>query len=129
MKMVALVVDDSRVQRRIIGGYLKELNFDVLEADHGQSAMEVLNKNSKIDVIFLDWQMPVMSGIEFLHAMRNDPRFKAIKVCMVTAESDQSCIIKALEEGADEYVMKPFCRETLEQKLELVTRQNDSAAN
>ena len=116
-----LVVDDSRVVRKVARRIAEELGFSCLEAEDGQKAYESCQA-SMPDVIMLDWNMPVMSGMEFLTAF-NDLDFgfeDRPRVVFCTTENSIDHIRAAIEAGADEYVMKPFDRETLEGKMQLV---------
>jgi len=113
----ALVVDDSKAIREIERKYLEELGFIVVEAENGENALEVLKSNPDIELILLDWYMPVMNGYEFLKKMRENQEWSHIKVMMVTTENQQKNIIEAIMAGANEYLMKPFDKEMLETKI------------
>ena len=114
-----LIVDDSKVIRKVARHILEALNFTVEEAEDGREAMTRCEA-SMPDVILLDWNMPVMSGMEFLKALRQTGNGGAPKVVFCTTENDIAHIRAAIAAGADEYVMKPFDRETLHIKLQLV---------
>ncbi|RHW16494.1 response regulator [Sphingomonas gilva] len=114
-----LVVDDSKVIRKVARHILETLDFDVREAGDGQEALEACSQDSP-DVILLDWNMPVMSGMDFLRALRQTEGGGAPKVVFCTTENGLGHIRAAIDAGADEYVMKPFDRETLESKLQIV---------
>ncbi len=118
--MRALVVDDSRSMRTIISKQLKELGFEVYEAANGHEAMAKLHETKKISLILLDWNMPEMDGMEVLNLIRAEPDYKEIRVMMVTTESEMAQVAIALEAGASEYLMKPFDREALLEKLILL---------
>ncbi|MCS7199023.1 MAG: response regulator [Caldimicrobium sp.] len=113
----ALVVDDSKAIRQIERKYLEELGFHVLEAENGEVALSILKEDPQIDLILLDWHMPVMNGYEFLKKMRENPAYSHIKVMMVTTENQQKSVIDAIMAGANEYLMKPFDKEMLETKI------------
>ena len=113
----ALVVDDSKAIRQIERRYLEELGFEVLEAENGKEALEVLKEHPDISLILLDWYMPVMNGYEFLKTLRANPQYQEIKVMMVTTENQQKSVIDAIMAGANEYIMKPFDKEMLETKI------------
>jgi two-component system chemotaxis response regulator CheY len=113
-----LVVDDSKVIRKVARHILETLDFTVEEAEDGREALGRCDK-SMPDVILLDWNMPVMSGMEFLKAVRLWDRAQP-KIVFCTTENDISHIRAAIAAGADEYVMKPFDRETLQTKLQIV---------
>ncbi|MFN3505792.1 MAG: PleD family two-component system response regulator [Caldimicrobium sp.] len=119
MKKV-LVVDDSKAIRQIEKKYLEELGFTVVEAENGEKALEVLMENPDIELVLLDWHMPVMNGYEFLKKMRENPEWSHIKVMMVTTENQQTSVIEALMAGANEYLMKPFDKEMLETKIKFL---------
>jgi two-component system chemotaxis response regulator CheY len=112
-----LVVDDSKAIREIERKYLEELGFEVLEAENGKEAFKILEENSDIKLILLDWHMPVMNGYEFLLKLRSNPNWSDIKVMMVTTENQQKSVIEAIMAGANEYLMKPFDKEMLEVKV------------
>ena len=114
-----LIVDDSRVIRKVSRHILESLQFEVDEAENGQEALERCD-GAMPDVILLDWNMPVMSGIEFITKLRARPDGAGPKVVFCTTENDVAHIREAIDAGADEYVMKPFDHETLQIKLQLV---------
>jgi two-component system chemotaxis response regulator CheY len=116
----ALVVDDSRVMRSIVSRIVKQLGFAVLEAGHGQEALAALQSQPETDLVLVDWNMPVMNGLEFVTAVRADERWKGVTLVMVTTESELGQVEKALAAGANEYVMKPFTPEILLDKLTLL---------
>ena len=114
-----LIVDDSRVIRKVSRHILEAMGFAVDEAADGQEALQRCDE-AMPDVILLDWNMPVMSGLEFIHLLRQRENGAAPKVVFCTTENDIAHIRAAIDAGADEYVMKPFDRETLQIKLQLV---------
>jgi two-component system chemotaxis response regulator CheY len=114
-----LVVDDSKVIRKVARHILETLNFSVEEAEDGREALSRCEARMP-DVVLLDWNMPVMGGIEFLRALRQKNLETQPKVVFCTTENDAAHIRAAIDAGADEYVMKPFDRETLESKLQIV---------
>ena len=118
--MRALVVDDSRPIRRIEGEILKELGFQTDEATNGRQALDRLDAHPLPDVILVDWNMPVMDGLEFIRAVRSDSRYASIVMLMVTTETETDQMLRALSAGADEYLMKPFQKEGLVDKLRLL---------
>lgn len=115
----ALVVDDSRVVRGFICKILEAIGFEVEQAENGVVAKEACER-SMPEVIIVDWNMPEMNGLEFVEALRAMPNGSEPKVVFCTTENDISHIAKAIESGADEYIMKPFDRAILETKLEQV---------
>ena len=114
-----LVIDDSRVIRKVSRHILETLEFDVDEAENGAEGLDRCDARMP-DVILLDWNMPVMTGIEFLTKLRSRPDGSIPKVVFCTTENDVAHIREAINAGADEYVMKPFDHETLQIKLQLV---------
>jgi two-component system chemotaxis response regulator CheY len=117
----ALVVDDSKTIRTIIRRILIGVGYEVLEAGDGAQAMEVLAADkSVIGLVLADWNMPVMNGLELVKEIRQDPELTSLKVIMVTTETEMSQMASALEAGANEYIMKPFTKDILIEKLELM---------
>jgi two-component system chemotaxis response regulator CheY len=117
----ALVVDDSRTIRIIIRRILLELGYEVCDASNGKEALDVLEaEKPDVSLVLADWNMPIMNGLELLKALRQDSAFSALKVLMVTTETEMEHMQSAMDAGADEYVMKPFTRDILLEKLELI---------
>ncbi|WAT17466.1 response regulator [Aurantiacibacter sp. MUD11] len=114
-----LIVDDSRVIRKVSRHLLEGMGFAVEEAADGKIALEQCEQQMP-DVVLLDWNMPVMNGMEFIETLRKLPGGDAPRVVFCTTENDIEHIRAAIDAGADEYVMKPFDRETLHIKLQLV---------
>ena len=114
-----LVVDDSKVIRKVARHILQTLNFTVREAGDGREALDSCLHEAP-DVVLLDWNMPVMGGMDFLRALKTSAVVRRPKVVFCTTENGMAHIRAAIEAGADEYVMKPFDRETLESKLQIV---------
>ena len=117
-----LIVDDSRVIRKVSRHIVEALGLEVDEAANGREALDKCSQ-AMPDLVLLDWNMPVMSGIEFLVKLRERPDGKSPKVIFCTTENDVAHIRQAIDAGADEYVMKPFDFDTLQMKLELVDGQ------
>jgi two-component system chemotaxis response regulator CheY len=119
-QMLALVVDDSRamrmVLRRIVGG----LGFDVVEAGNGQEALDAVDAGPIPDIALIDWNMPVMDGLEFVTTVRSRPELRGMTLMMVTTESEHGQIVRALAAGAHEYVIKPFTPDAIAEKLALL---------
>ena len=118
--MRALVVDDSRAMRLILGRVLRERGCDVVEAGDGQEALAALSAGEVPDVALVDWNMPVMNGLELVQAVRRDPALAGMRLVMVTTESESSQVIRALEAGADEYLFKPFTPDAVVDKLAML---------
>jgi len=116
----ALIVDDSKTMRVILGRILRELEFEVQEASDGREALALLATKSQPDVALVDWNMPEMNGFELVQAVRANRAFDNIRLMMVTTETERAHVAKALEAGADEYVMKPFTKDAIRDKLALL---------
>lgn len=111
-----LVVDDSSVIRKVARCILEEMSFRTSEAENGQEALDQC-RSEMPDAVLLDWNMPVMDGIDFLVALRNEHNGAAPKVIFCTTENDAEHITRAITAGANEYIMKPFDREIIEAKF------------
>jgi two-component system, chemotaxis family, chemotaxis protein CheY len=115
--MDILVVDDASTMRRIVRGLLRELSLkNIREAENGSDALEELRRK-KADLVISDWNMPQMTGIELLRAIRSDNGLKDVPVLMVTAEAKKENIMEAVQAGVNNYIVKPFSAETLQEKL------------
>ncbi len=116
-KMKILVVDDFATMRRIIKNILRDLGYEnILEADSGLSALEILKKEN-INFIISDWNMPQMSGIELLKAVRQSESWKDIPFLMVTAEGQKENVLEAAKNKVSNYIVKPFTAEVLKEKI------------
>jgi two-component system chemotaxis response regulator CheY len=117
---IALVVDDSKAIRMILAKTLRELGYEVREAANGREGLAILEaEKSAITLVLVDWNMPEVNGMELLKQLRQKPELASVVVMMVTTESELSQMAAALEAGANEYVMKPFTKDILVEKLEL----------
>jgi two-component system, chemotaxis family, chemotaxis protein CheY len=117
----ALVVDDSKAVRMILAKTLKELGFEVREAANGREALEVIEaEKTAVTLVLADWNMPEINGLELLKRLRQKPELASLVVVMVTTETELGQMTAALEAGANEYIMKPFTKDILMEKLELV---------
>jgi two-component system chemotaxis response regulator CheY len=116
----ALVVDDSRVVRLIVGEVLREIGMEVIEAANGVAALEQLDRFPDVSLMLLDWNMPEMDGLEVLRHVRSQRCYDALQILMVTAEGEAGQVTRALSAGANEYLMKPFGKEVLLAKLNLM---------
>ena len=114
-----LIVDDSRVVRKVARRILEDLSFTCDEAEDGKFALDAVQKKMP-DLVILDWNMPNMNGLEFLQSLRGLPNGGTPKVVMCTTENDMSHIMQAMQNGANEYIMKPFDKEIVENKLSLI---------
>jgi two-component system chemotaxis response regulator CheY len=118
--MKALVVDDSRAMRKIIGGALRKLGYETIEAADGAEALKALEAGPLPDLATVDWNMPVMDGLTFVTQVRANREYRALTLMMVTTEAEHGQIVRALAAGAHEYLIKPFTVESLEEKLALL---------
>jgi two-component system chemotaxis response regulator CheY len=114
-----LVVDDSSVIRKVARRILERLEFQIVEAEDGEQALEACRGNMP-DAVLLDWNMPKMDGYEFLRNLRRMPRGDTPKVVFCTTENDVAHIARALHAGANEYIMKPFDKDIVEAKFQEV---------
>ncbi len=117
--MKLLVVDDSSTMRRIIKNTLARLNYtDVLEAEHGAEAWQIMQKHDDIDVLITDWNMPEMNGLELVKKVRAESKYEDMPIIMVTTEGGKAEVITALKAGVNNYIVKPFTPQVLKEKLE-----------
>ena len=120
LSMKILIVDDFATMRRILKNILKQLGLsNITEADDGATALEELKKN-QFDLIISDWNMPKMTGIDLLRAVRADEQTKDLPFLMVTAEAQKQNVIDAVQAGVSNYVVKPFTAEAISEKLEKI---------
>jgi len=118
--MKILVVDDFATMRRIVKGVLKQLGFmNIIEAEDGTTALEELKKE-KVGLIVSDWNMPNMTGLDLLKAVREDGGLKSIPFLMVTVEDQKENVVEAVKAGVNNYIVKPFTPETFNEKLKKV---------
>ena len=117
--MRALIVDDSRFVRDFLRGLLEEKGIECEEAADGRAGMVHLHESDSFDLALIDWNMPVMDGFDMLKNMRAEG-YDDVKVMMVTTEAENDFILRALDAGADEYMMKPFDSEALTEKLAML---------
>jgi two-component system chemotaxis response regulator CheY len=118
--MRALVIDDSRAIRIILRNFLRDMGFEVFEAGNGCEALARLQELGAVDLALVDWNMPEMNGYDFVCAVRSAPIYNDLRLMMVTTEAEMSHMVKALAAGANEYVMKPFTRDVIVDKLHLL---------
>jgi two-component system chemotaxis response regulator CheY len=116
----ALVVDDSKTIRTILSRTLTQLGYEVRQAENGREALEVLDAEKAVTLVLTDWNMPGMNGLEVVKQIRKKPELASLVIVMVTTETEMDHMAAALEAGANEYVMKPFTKEILVEKLQLV---------
>ncbi len=119
-KMTILIVDDFATMRKVIRNLLKQVGYEnIMEADNGESGLAVL-KSHKIDFVISDWNMPVMTGLELLKAVRADADLGKTPFLMVTAEALKENVVAAVKAGVSNYIVKPFTAEVLNEKIEKI---------
>lgn len=118
--MRAMIIDDSRAMRSILRRIVTGLQFETAEAGHGQEALDQIEAGFVPDLCLVDWNMPVMDGYTFITRVRSNPAWRNVTLMMVTTESEQSQIVRALAAGAHEYVIKPFTPDAIVEKLEIL---------
>ena len=118
-----LVADDFATMRKIVRNILKQIGFDdIVEAEDGQAALQIL-KSENIGLVVTDWNMPNMTGLELLEKIRTDPKTARLPVLMVTAEGLKENVVAAVKAGVNNYVVKPFTAEVLQEKLEQIFKK------
>jgi len=115
--MRVLVIDDSRAMRAILGKIMSELGFDVVTAADGREGLDRLGEDDGIGLVLVDWNLPGMNGYEFVQEVRRDGGWDEVRLIMVTTETERENVMRAMDAGADEYVMKPFTKDVLLEKL------------
>jgi two-component system chemotaxis response regulator CheY len=118
--MKAIIVDDSKAIRRFIRSIVSTFGFEVIEAGDGVQALDMLQREPSVELALVDWNMPRMNGFELVQAIRSEPAYDGMLVVMVTSEAELDHMELALEAGANEYMMKPFTREGLRDKLSVL---------
>ena len=117
----ALVVDDSRAIRMLLAKTLKDLGYEISEAANGKEALDAIEADkTAMTLVLADWNMPEINGLDLVKRLRQDPALASLVVVMVTTETELNQMAAALEAGANEYVMKPFTKDILIEKLQLV---------
>ena len=118
--MRALVIDDSRAMRSILTAILGEIGFDVVQVGDAEAALALLQKDTAFDLALVDWNLPAMSGLDLVREVQTLPDLDDLRLMMVTTETELERVSQALDAGADEYIMKPFDKEMLLEKLVLL---------
>jgi two-component system chemotaxis response regulator CheY len=125
--MKVLVVDDFATMRKILRNILKQIGFeDIIEADDGSAALRMI-KNETVGLVITDWNMPNLNGLGLLQEIRQNPRTAKIPVLMVTAEGLKDNVLEAVKAGVDNYVVKPFTAEILQEKIEKIFKRQACA--
>ncbi len=118
--MKVLIIDDSRTMRRLLKSFISSVTEDTAEAGDGREALTVLEQESPFDLALVDWDMPVMNGLDFVKAVRADSRYDSMRMMMVTAQNSYETVLQAVEAGAADYLMKPLTEDMLHDKLRLL---------
>jgi two-component system chemotaxis response regulator CheY len=118
--MRALVIDDDHAMLLIIASILNGLGYEVTKASNGQEGLERLSSSGIPDVVLVDWNMPVMNGLEFVKIVRKKPMFDGLPIIMVTTELEMSQLALTFDAGVSEYIMKPFAPIMIQEKLQMV---------
>jgi two-component system chemotaxis response regulator CheY len=118
--MRILIVDDSVTMQRFLQGMLSPVSRETVTAEDGRQALDALAAHWPIDVALVDWDMPVMNGLEFVKAVRAAPKYCGLKIMMVTANNSLEGVDAAIHSGADDYLMKPLTREMIVDKLRIL---------
>ena len=118
--MRALIIDDSRAMRSILSGILDDLGCTVEQTEDAEAAASLLEKDHDFDFALVDWNLPGMNGLELVKIIRQNSELGSIRLMMVTTETQLDRVREALEAGADEYIMKPFDKDMLLEKLTLL---------
>jgi two-component system chemotaxis response regulator CheY len=118
--MRALIIDDSRAMRALLGRMMGELGFETADAANGREGLEYLRTNGVPDLVLVDWNMPEMNGFEFVQVVRKNHDWDGMRVVMVTTETEMSRVVEALSLGLDAYVMKPFTKDSVVEQLERI---------
>ena len=118
--MRALVIDDAQAARSYLRIILSELRFEVLEAENGVAALSCLREQGKVEIAFVDLHMPEMDGLEFIRVVRGDRNYDDMRLMTVSTDTSKGSVAETLEAGADEYVMKPYTKEVIQDKLLLL---------
>lgn len=117
----AMVIDDSRSIRMILGKMLTEMGYEVSQAANGKEALAAVEQEAEpLSLVLVDWNMPEMNGLEFIKNFRANARFSSVPLLMVTTETEIEQVQNALAAGANEYVMKPFTKEVISEKLRMI---------
>ncbi|MEM9159554.1 MAG: response regulator [Verrucomicrobiota bacterium] len=118
--MKSLIVDDSKAMRRLLTAYIQANDIEVVEACDGQDALEKLQEETDFNFALVDWDMPRMNGLEFVKAVRSNSAFDNMTVMMVTSHNSMDDISQAIEEGSNDFLMKPFTEEMINEKLRML---------
>ncbi len=118
--MRTLVIDDAKAMRIILKQIIQSIGGQVEEAGNGKEGLDKLKSMGQVDLVLVDWNMPEMNGLDFVRAVRSDINYRKLPIMMVTTETEASQMGKALAAGANEYVTKPFTKDTIQSKLKLL---------
>lgn len=120
IRMKAMIIDDSRTMRRLLASYIANYSMEVIEAEDGVNALEKLQEIAAPDLALVDWDMPRMSGLDFIKAVRADPDYAEMKILMISSHNTIEDVGQALAAGATDFLMKPMTEEMLHDKLQMI---------
>lgn len=118
--MLAMVIDDSRAMRAILRRIVTDLGFECVEAADGQEALDKMSSGQLPDIALVDWNMPVVDGLQYVTEVRKNKEWRDVTLMMVTTEGEHAQIVRALAAGAHEYVIKPFTPDAIQEKLQIL---------
>lgn len=118
--MRALIIDDSKAMRKVLGRTMTSMGFDVDEAMNGEDAIVLLERSSNTGIVLVDWNLPEMSGLDFVKAIRSTEQYDSVRLMMVTSDTDEDQMATAFQAGVDEYVTKPFTADIIRDKVRVL---------
>lgn len=118
--MHALIIDDSKAMRKVLARTMTTMGFTVDEASDGEEAIALLEQSRDTSIVLIDWNLPEMSGLDFVKAVRACEQYEAVRLMMVTSDSDEDRMVNAFAAGVDEYVIKPFTEEAIRERVRVL---------
>jgi two-component system chemotaxis response regulator CheY len=118
--MRALIIDDSKAMRKVLGRTMSNMGFEVDEAMNGEEAIVLLEQSANTGIVLVDWNLPEMSGLDFVKAIRSTDQYDSVRLMMVTSDTDEDQMATAFQAGVDEYVTKPFTDDIIRDKVRVL---------
>jgi two-component system chemotaxis response regulator CheY len=118
--MRALIIDDSKAMRKVLGRTMSNMGFEVDEVGNGEEAIVLLEQSSNTGIVLVDWNLPEMSGLDFVKAIRSTEQYDSVRLMMVTSDTDEDQMATAFQAGVDEYVTKPFTADIIRDKVRIL---------
>jgi two-component system chemotaxis response regulator CheY len=118
--MRALIIDDSKAMRKVLGRTMSNMGFEVDEAMNGEEAIVLLEQSANTGIVLVDWNLPEMSGLDFVKAIRSTDQYDSVRLMMVTSDTDEDQMATAFQAGVDEYVTKPFTADIIRDKVRVL---------